>query len=78
MIEIKPETENQLVCPQCRSGQPAINRIIMPSVHFMADCTCGKCGFDFYQTLPVGHSVNERTTICKTDGKLYPPDVRAN
>ncbi len=37
----------------------------------MADCTCGTCGLDFYQTLPVGHAVNDTLSIVKSDGRLY-------
>jgi len=72
MIEIKPEPENRLTCPECQAPYPAINQFVIQSAFAVADCTCGKCGFDFYQTLPVGHTVNTTLSIGKSDRKFYP------
>src|ERR1700704_5895846 len=71
MIELKPEPEILLTCPACRTEGSALKEILIQSAFVMADCTCGTCGLDFYQTLPVGHAVNDTLSIVKSDGRLY-------
>src|SRR5260221_1887786 len=72
MIEIKPEPENLFTCPVCQTQRPTINEIRIQSAFAVADCACGTCGFEFYQTLPVGHTVGDTLSIGKSDGNLYP------
>jgi hypothetical protein len=67
MIRIKPEPENTFTCPKCRSSAPRINDIIIPSIHVVADCTCRQCGLEFYQSFPVGHSVQHAVSISKNE-----------
>src|SRR5258708_25262521 len=74
MIRIKPEPENQFLCPKC-SQQPLVREIVMQSVFTLADCVCKKCEFEFYQTLPIGHAVIDTLTIDKSERKLYPDDT---
>jgi hypothetical protein len=71
MIQVKPFTEKFLVCPECGASEPALNAVDFESIHVLGDCTCKSCGFDFYQVLPIGHSVNDRQSIGKSSGKLY-------
>ncbi|HWA33318.1 MAG TPA: hypothetical protein VG737_04265 [Cyclobacteriaceae bacterium] len=71
MIQVKPLTANFLVCPECGANEPELKAVDFESIHVLGDCTCKACGFDFYQVLPVGHSVNDRQSIGKSNGKLY-------
>jgi hypothetical protein len=71
MIELKPKIENYFVCPECRSELPAINDILIQSVHAMADCTCNKCNLGFYQIFPIGHNVEDQLSIRKINKKFY-------
>jgi len=72
MIEIKPNLEIQPTCPQCESTEIVINSVLIPSGHALTDCTCRRCSFEFYQTLPIGHAVDETWSIGKSHGTLYP------
>src|SRR6185295_3775362 len=72
MIRLKPEPEILITCPACQSRRPAIKEIVIQSPFPLLDCTCGECGFDFYQTLPVGHTVNDTLSIGKSNGELHP------
>jgi hypothetical protein len=67
MIRIKPEPENTFSCPKCGATNPTINDIIIPSIHVVADCTCRQCGLEFYQSLPLGHSVAFPVSISKKE-----------
>src|SRR5579862_5750289 len=73
MICIKPEPENQFFCPKC-SQRAVAKEIVMQSIFILADCRCEKCEFEFYQTLPVGHTAIGTLTIGKADANLYPSD----
>ncbi|GHN02620.1 hypothetical protein WSM22_41090 [Cytophagales bacterium WSM2-2] len=42
----------------------------------MLDCVCENCGFGFFQTLPVGHNVNDTFTISKSGEKLQLIDTK--
>src|SRR5882724_6413869 len=75
MIRIKPEPENQFFCPKC-SQKAVAKEIVMQSIFILADCRCEKCEFEFYQTLPVGHTIITTLTIGKADAKLYPSDTQ--
>lgn len=74
MIRIKPNPQNVFICPECRTDQPRIHEIKVQSINVVADCTCIHCGFDFYQTLPVGHTTDYSLSIGKKNEKLYKPD----
>src|SRR5688572_33257337 len=71
MIELKPKIENCFICPECKSGFPAINDIMIHCAHAMADCTCNTCHFQFYQIFPTGHNVEDQLSIGKTDARYY-------
>ena len=71
MIRLKPEPEILIICPACQSQRPAMKEIVIQSPFPLVDCTCGECGFDFYQTLPVGHTVNDTLSIGKSDSELH-------
>jgi hypothetical protein len=71
MIELKPKIENCFSCPECKSEVPAINQVLIHSVHAMADCTCTQCNLQFYQIFPVGHNVEDQLSISKTNSKFY-------
>src|SRR5713226_10551703 len=75
MIRIKPEPENYFTCPKC-SQKPVVREIVMKSVFTLADCACENCGFKFYQTLPISHTIIDPLTICKSAGRLYPRDTK--
>lgn len=72
MIEIKPVTGNVFRCPECNSGDPLIIGIRMHSIYTLGDCKCRYCGVEFYQTLPIGHCINDHVSINKTTGKVLP------
>src|SRR6185436_14354173 len=74
MIRIKPEPENQFFCPKC-SQEAEVKEIVMQSIFILANCCCEKCVFEFYQTLPVGHTITNTLTIGKKDANLYPSDT---
>lgn len=76
MIQLKPELEILLTCPACQSQHAVMKEIVIQSAFVLVDCTCGVCGFDFYQTLPVGHTVNDTFSIGKSDRKLYPSQAK--
>ena len=72
MIALKPEPQIQITCPQCQSQRSEVKEVLIQSAFVMADCSCSTCGFEFYQTLPVGHTVSDTFSIGKSDGELYP------
>src|SRR5258705_1090871 len=77
MIRIKPEGENQFFCPKC--AQPSkVKEIVLKSAFTLADCLCGNCGFAYYQTLPIGHTVVDTVTIDKLNSRLYPWDTKTS
>jgi hypothetical protein len=73
MVQLKPCPDNSFVCPQCNAEQPQINQFKFEAINIFADCYCNKCGFDFYQVLPVGHTVDSRISIGKKNGTIYKP-----
>src|SRR6266702_4387900 len=75
MIRIKPDLENQFFCPKC-SQKAEVKEIVMQSIFVLADCRCEKCEFEFYQTLPIGHTIINTLTIGKADAILYPSDAQ--
>jgi hypothetical protein len=72
MIELKPRTENHFHCPECRSAYPLIKEILIQSVCTTADCTCRSCGFQFYQTFPISHTIDNPLSIGKLNHRFYP------
>jgi hypothetical protein len=73
MVQLKPCPDNSFVCPECGAKQPCINEVRFESINVFADCFCNKCEFEFYQVLPVGHTVDYRISIGKKNGTLYKP-----
>src|SRR5687768_4726976 len=71
MIEVKPNVENCFICPECKSAFPAVNQILVQSLHTLADCTCSSCNFQFYQMLPIGHHVEDQLSVSKANGRFY-------
>ncbi|HMJ67694.1 MAG TPA: hypothetical protein VK508_02300 [Cyclobacteriaceae bacterium] len=72
MIEIKPATANFFRCPECSTGEPFIAGIEVHSIYTLGDCKCRNCELEFYQTLAVGHCINDHVSVRKSDGKVYP------
>jgi len=70
MIRVKPEIENQPACPKC-FRKATVKEIMMPAFFTMTNCYCKNCEFEFYETLPVGHSIIDTLIIGKADGKFY-------
>src|SRR6478736_9368000 len=73
MLQLKPYPDNSFVCPKCGAERTQINQFRFESINIFADCSCNKCRFEFYQVLPVGHTVNYRISIGKKSGKIYKP-----
>lgn len=71
MIQLKPVPYNLFECPECLAPKPLINDVRFESVHVLADCTCNFCGFAFYHTFPVGHTVDKYVAIAKDGQKVY-------
>jgi hypothetical protein len=70
VIELKPEIENHFICPECKAEDPVVKEVLLQPIYVLADCMCKNCRLEFYQTFPVGHSVEEHLSIEKS-GKLY-------
>lgn len=71
MIEIKPLIDNsRFHCPECKAGNPAVLDIQLHSVYTLAECRCSHCRLEFYQTVPVGHCINDSVSIRKADGRI--------
>lgn len=73
LIEVKPGIENNFVCPQCEAERPVINKVVIPSMHVLADCTCRVCAFRFLQTFPVGHNASHVVSVGKDNNRVYEP-----
>jgi hypothetical protein len=71
LIELKPSIDNHFICPECQSGNPDVQEIVMQSGYVLADCCCLNCGLSFYQTFPVGHTVDDLLSISKGAEKIY-------
>jgi hypothetical protein len=65
MIEIKPSPANCFACPACSSVNVAVNETIAQAFYVEADCSCTSCGNEFYQTYPIGHTINSQVSIGK-------------
>lgn len=74
MIRIKPYPENLFICPECNTKHPVINKVIIPSVYILADCTCNVCDLEFYQAYPLGHTFLNVLSMNKSNGKFYQRD----
>jgi hypothetical protein len=73
MLQLKPYPDNCFVCPKCRAERPRINQFTFESINILADCSCNQCGFEFYQVLPVGHTVDYQISIGKKEGNIFQP-----
>jgi hypothetical protein len=71
MIELKPVTTNSFHCPECQVEKPTILDAQLHSVYSLAECRCTNCGLEFYQTIPLGHCVDDTVSIRKSDGRIY-------
>ncbi|HZX73770.1 MAG TPA: hypothetical protein VFE57_05070 [Cyclobacteriaceae bacterium] len=71
MIRLKPNPEIFFSCPECGTEHTLVKQIKFFSIHVMAESTCQNCGFDFFQVLPVGHTVDYPLAIGKQNNKLY-------
>jgi hypothetical protein len=71
MIQLKPKIENKFLCPECGSDAPMIRDVVIQTLHVMAACVCGGCGFEFSQAFPVGHQADDLLSFCNTTGKYY-------
>lgn len=78
LIELKPSIENHFICPECKSGEPDIQDIVIRSGYVLADCMCLNCKFSFLQTFPVSHTVDDLISISKLNGKVYSLYDQAN
>lgn len=77
VIEIKPSTTFDVACKQCQSAQTVVHSLFFQGIHTLADTSCQSCGFEFYQTLPIGHDLLFPMQIAK-DGKQSFHDTKAN
>lgn len=71
MIEIKPKLGLEIECPECGSEEVSSLSVSAPGMHWLVDCVCQSCGLAFWQSLPVGHTIEYRLGVSKKDGKLY-------
>src|SRR5690242_14664103 len=71
MIQIKPQLENEILCPKC-TWKTAVKETIVQPVFTLAECVCENCGFEFYRTLQTGHTITDTLTIGKVTKKLFP------
>ena len=71
LIELKPKVENHFTCPKCKAGNPIIKEVLIQPVYELADCVCGNCGLEFFQTFRAGHSVNDNLSIEKIGKRIF-------
>ena len=71
MIELKPNTYNKFLCPQCKKDNIKVIDIIFQGIHVLADCQCNVCNFEFYHDFPVGHALYYPIAIEKNNQKVY-------
>jgi hypothetical protein len=71
MIQVKPFPANGRTCPECESNQIHISQVLIEGVHAVSDNECKSCGFNFFQLLPVGHTVDYPLQFGKVNNKLY-------
>ena len=71
MIEIKPKLNISVNCKACKSEAVDIQALFFQGMHTLADCICGKCGFDLYWTLPIGHDLLFPVHLSKDNKKAY-------
>jgi len=74
MIQLKPSPGTNFICPECGSKNSVLTKVIVESIHILGDCTCSVCDLNFYQVLPIGHTVDDVLSIGKTNGRLYQPE----
>jgi hypothetical protein len=74
MIQLKPVPYNLFECPECLATKPLIKEVRFESIHVLADCICNFCGFAFYHTFPVGHTVDKYVAIARDGEKVYKND----
>lgn len=71
MIELKPNTYNKFLCPECKNNNIKITDIIFQGIHVLADCKCNVCKFEFYHDFPVGHALHYPISIGKINQRVY-------
>ncbi len=78
MIDLVPAQNITVTCQMCKSDTITIKKILFHGVHTLVDCLCQNCGFDFYQTLPIGHDLTFPIQF-SPDGKksFYHPKAKA-
>ena len=71
MIELKPNTYNEFLCPECKNNNIKVIDIIFQGIHVLADCKCNICNFEFYHDFPVGHALLHPIVIGKINKTIY-------
>ena len=71
MIELKPNTYNKFLCPECKNNNIKVIGIIFQGIHVLADCKCNICNFEFYHDFPVGHALLHPIAIGKINKSIY-------
>jgi hypothetical protein len=73
MIQLFPDTYDQFVCPQCKSYDPQLKRVIFQGIHLLADLRCDRCGFEFYHDFPFGQALTTPVILAKNSLQLISP-----
>jgi len=71
LIELKPNTYNKFLCPECKNDNIKVTEIIFQGIHVLADCKCNFCNFEFYHDFPVGHALLHSIAIGKINKTIY-------
>jgi len=71
LIELKPNTYNKFLCPECKNNNIKVIGIIFQGIHVLADCKCNICNFEFYHDFPVGHALLHPIAIGKINKSIY-------
>lgn len=71
MIELKPNTYNRFLCPECKNNNIKVIDIIFQGIHVLADCKCNICNFKFYHDFPIGHALYYPIVIGKINQRVY-------
>lgn len=71
LVPLKPEVLSGQACPSCGAHAVAVERVLFPGIHVLADARCNACQADFLQDVPVGFAVDHAMAINKRNGELF-------
>ncbi|EOZ95591.1 hypothetical protein A33Q_2953 [Indibacter alkaliphilus LW1] len=64
-ISLKPYVQQKSQCPQCGEFEVISNAYFFQGIHVLRDLSCGHCGLEFWETLPIGHTIDSQVVVKK-------------